>query len=48
MTTLIFACNSCIKDLSNLPDMCHRPKGVGVHIREITRAHDTTDMCHPD
>ena len=29
--------------LSDLPDMY---KGVGVHIRQIMRARDTTDMCH--
>jgi len=43
--------NSCIMYPSGLPDMYTRtqgPQALGccVHIRQITRAHDTTDMNH--
>ena len=30
-------------DPSDLPV---QPEGVDVHIRQATRAHDTSDMCH--
>ena len=39
-------CNSCIVYLSNLSDMYTQAESVGVHIRQITRARDTTDMYH--
>ena len=35
--------NGFIMDPSDLPV---QPEGVDVHIRQATRAHDTSDMCH--
>jgi len=41
-------CYSFIMYLSDLPEMYTQAqgKGKGVHIRQITRTHDTADMCH--
>ena len=40
-------CNSCNMGTGGLPDMYTRgPRAEGVHIRQTTSAHVTTDMCH--
>ena len=49
LATAYLLCNSCIMYLSDLPDIYSgaiRPESVGVHIRQMTRAHDTTDTYH--
>jgi len=42
------SCNSCIMGPSNFPDMYTqaKPEDMGLHIKQIMRARDTTDMCH--
>ena len=44
--TMSYLCISCIMYPSDLPDMYIQAQGVGVHIRQIMRVRDTTDMYH--
>ena len=42
-----FTCNSCNMGTRDLPDMyAQSPRAEGIHIRQITRAHVTSNMYH--
>ena len=46
MEVLHISCNMCTRDL---PDMyALSPRALGIHIRQIPRAHVTTYTCIPD
>ena len=44
---MLYICNSCNMGARDLPDMYARsPRDEGIHIRQITSAHVTSNMYH--
>ena len=43
----MYICNICNMGMRDLPDMyTHSPRAKGIHIRQIPRAHVTSNMYH--